>query len=106
MEEVVIREYDAEKDCEWVELLEKRCEVGPSRKASLLTDLMGDPICRIRHAPAFIMLVKIPLLPVEFAASNFLVSVCRPSFLLAILSETLSPRVPPTLHIAISFLSE
>ncbi|KAF3789816.1 putative N-acetyltransferase [Nymphaea thermarum] len=57
MEVVVIREYDAAKDCERVELLERRCEVGPSRKASLLTDLMGDPICRIRHAPAFIMLV-------------------------------------------------
>lgn len=31
--------------------------MGPTGKLSLYTDLMGDPICRVRHSPAFLMLV-------------------------------------------------
>ncbi|KAG9440483.1 hypothetical protein H6P81_020648 [Aristolochia fimbriata] len=54
---VVVRELEAERDCSGVEALERRCEVGPSGKMSLLTDLMGDPICRVRHSPAYLMLV-------------------------------------------------
>ncbi|KAL6013129.1 putative N-acetyltransferase hls1 [Asimina triloba] len=54
---VVVREFDAERDCRGVEMVETRCEVGPSGKMSLFTDLMGDPICRVRHSPAFLMLV-------------------------------------------------
>ncbi|KAH9309376.1 hypothetical protein KI387_037287, partial [Taxus chinensis] len=57
MEKICIREFDAERDTERVEELERRCEVGPSRGVSLYTDLMGDPICRIRHTPAYTMLV-------------------------------------------------
>ncbi|KAK4426412.1 putative N-acetyltransferase HLS1-like [Sesamum alatum] len=54
---VVVREYDAEKDRRAVEEVENRCEVGPSGKLSLYTDLLGDPICRVRHSPAYLMLV-------------------------------------------------
>lgn len=54
---VVVREYDAKKDCRAVEEVENRCEVGPSGKLSLYTDLLGDPICRVRHSPAYLMLV-------------------------------------------------
>ncbi|KAK5785014.1 probable N-acetyltransferase HLS1 [Gossypium arboreum] len=54
---LVIREFDPSKDLTSVEEVEKRCEVGPSGKLSLFTDLLGDPICRVRHSPAFLMLV-------------------------------------------------
>ncbi|KAG5563373.1 hypothetical protein RHGRI_005953 [Rhododendron griersonianum] len=33
------------------------CEVGSGGKLSLFTDLLGDPICRVRHSPAYLMLV-------------------------------------------------
>lgn len=58
---VVVRELDVNKDRERVEAMEKICEVGPSGKLSLFTDLMGDPICRVRHSPAFLMLVLLLL---------------------------------------------
>ncbi|KAI8032584.1 putative N-acetyltransferase HLS1-like [Camellia lanceoleosa] len=54
---LVVREFDAEKDCRGVEEVETRCEVGPSGKLSLFTDLLGDPICRVRNSPAYLMLV-------------------------------------------------
>ncbi|KAF7814507.1 putative N-acetyltransferase HLS1 [Senna tora] len=58
MEEmVVVREYDEERHKEAVEKMESLCEVGQRGKPSLVTDLMGDPICRIRHFPIHIMLV-------------------------------------------------
>ncbi|CAN8229055.1 unnamed protein product [Cochlearia groenlandica] len=57
MTTVVVREYDESRDVEGVEDVERRCEVGPSGKLSLFTDLLGDPICRIRHSPSFLMLV-------------------------------------------------
>ncbi|KAL0395825.1 UNVERIFIED_CONTAM: putative N-acetyltransferase HLS1-like [Sesamum calycinum] len=52
-------EYDSEKDRRAVEEVENRCEVGPSGKLSLYTDLLGDPICRVRHSPAYLMLVGV-----------------------------------------------
>jgi len=55
---VNVREFDGVRDVEQVERLERRCEVGPSGKVSLFTDLMGDPICRVRHCPAYAMLVR------------------------------------------------
>ncbi|KAG6666085.1 probable N-acetyltransferase HLS1 isoform X2 [Carya illinoinensis] len=55
--EIVVREFDRKKDLLGVEDVERRCEVGPSGKLSLFTDLLGDPICRVRNSPAFIMLV-------------------------------------------------
>ncbi|KAA8522605.1 hypothetical protein F0562_013034 [Nyssa sinensis] len=54
---VVVREFDPRRDCRVVEELERRCEVGPCGKLSLFTDLLGDPICRVRHSPAYLMLV-------------------------------------------------
>ncbi|KAH6799594.1 hypothetical protein C2S51_036078 [Perilla frutescens var. frutescens] len=54
---VVVREYDAKKDVRAVGKVENLCEVGPSGKVSLYTDLLGDPICRVRHSPACLMLV-------------------------------------------------
>ncbi|KAL9461266.1 hypothetical protein AB3S75_004295 [Citrus x aurantiifolia] len=57
MRNTVVREFDPNKDCLGVEDVERRCEVGPSGKLCLFTDLLGDPICRVRHSPAFLMLV-------------------------------------------------
>ncbi|OIT40595.1 PREDICTED: probable N-acetyltransferase HLS1 [Nicotiana attenuata] len=54
---IVVREFDAKKDCREVEQVERRCEVGPSGKLSLFTHLLGDPICRVRHSAAYLMLV-------------------------------------------------
>ncbi|KAK6923969.1 GNAT domain [Dillenia turbinata] len=54
---LVVREFDPKKDTSGVEEVERICEVGTSGKISLFTDLMGDPICRVRHSPAFHMLV-------------------------------------------------
>ncbi|KAL9245835.1 hypothetical protein vseg_019440 [Gypsophila vaccaria] len=57
MVKIVVREYERERDVEEVEEVEHSCEVGPSSKISLFTHLLGDPLCRIRHSPAFLMLV-------------------------------------------------
>ncbi|KAJ4834346.1 hypothetical protein Tsubulata_020554 [Turnera subulata] len=54
---VVIREYDEKKDKVGVEELERRCEIGQRGKSFLVTDLMGDPICRVRLVPSHVMLV-------------------------------------------------
>lgn len=64
---VVVREYDEERDKAAVEELERRCEVGQPGKPSLVTDLMGDPIARVRNFMSHIMLVNIHLLRVVFA---------------------------------------
>lgn len=56
--QVAVREYE-ERDKVAVEELERQCEVGQQEKgkASLVTDLMGDPLCRARNLPLHIMLV-------------------------------------------------
>ncbi|CBI25171.3 hypothetical protein VitviT2T_014154 [Vitis vinifera] len=54
---VVVREFDEGRDKAAVEEMEKRCEIGQRGKPSLVTDLMGDPICRIRHFSTHVMLV-------------------------------------------------
>eukprot|EP00253_Pinus_taeda_P013167 PITA_13167 len=54
---IFIREFDPEKDVKQVEELERRCEVGANGSIALYTDLLGDPVCRIRHTPAYKMLV-------------------------------------------------
>ncbi|KAK9670272.1 hypothetical protein RND81_13G190600 [Saponaria officinalis] len=54
---IVVREFDRDRDSEEVEELERKCEVGPASKVSIFTHLLGDPLCRIRHSPAFLMLV-------------------------------------------------
>lgn len=69
--EIVIREFDGSKDCIGVEDVERRCEVGPSGKLCLFTDLLGDPICRVRNSPAFLMLVYCPFSPFRNAPLFF-----------------------------------
>ncbi|KAI3526285.1 hypothetical protein L1887_05533 [Cichorium endivia] len=54
--EIKIRSYDGSLDRARLEVLERRCEVGPSH-VFLFSDTMGDPICRIRNSPLYIMLV-------------------------------------------------
>ncbi|CAN6450398.1 unnamed protein product [Victoria cruziana] len=54
---ILVREFDKERDSDGVALLESVCEVGPSGKTSLVADLMGDPMARIRHSPSYLMLV-------------------------------------------------
>jgi len=60
---VAVREFDGhcDRDRAAVERLERACEVGPSGgKLCLFTDLLGDPLCRVRHSPAYLMLVRPP----------------------------------------------
>ncbi|MCO5547563.1 hypothetical protein L7F22_001013 [Adiantum nelumboides] len=52
-----IRDYDERCDAQRVSEVEKICEAGPSGSISLFTDLLGDPLCRVRHFPAYTMLV-------------------------------------------------
>ena len=54
---IVVREYDAETDRSAAEAVDRICEVGTSGKVSLCMDLLGDPVSRIRHSPAYLMLV-------------------------------------------------
>nr|GEY06400.1 probable N-acetyltransferase HLS1-like [Tanacetum cinerariifolium] len=54
---LIVRSYDGGLDRARLELLERRCEVGPSQHVFLFTDTMGDPISRIRNSPMYIMLV-------------------------------------------------
>ena len=55
---LVIRELDMNKDTQKVEEIERRGEAGSCGEMSLFTDLSGDPICRIRNSPSFLMLVR------------------------------------------------
>ena len=55
---ILIREYEPATDREQAETVERMCEVGPSGEMSLFTDMLGDPLCRVRHSPAFLMLVR------------------------------------------------
>ncbi|KAL5700855.1 hypothetical protein ACHQM5_026258 [Ranunculus cassubicifolius] len=52
-----IREYNEDRDVEVVEKLEKTCEMLSRKGVSILTNMMGDPMCRIRLYPTHIMLV-------------------------------------------------
>lgn len=52
-----IRPYNELTDLLRADELEKVCEVGPGGKLSLFTDLLGDPLGRIRHYSAYAMLV-------------------------------------------------
>lgn len=68
MMEILVREFEPERDRTGAEEVDRMCEVGPSGTMSLYTDLLGDPICRVRHSPAYRMLVHIHdhlLLPLE-----------------------------------------
>lgn len=58
---VVVREYNEESDKFAVEEVERRCETVQRGKPTLVTDLMGDPVCRVRHFPTHIVLVTLEL---------------------------------------------
>ena len=60
-EEVVIRCYDDRRDRIQMGRMEKSCEIGHDHQTLLFTDTLGDPICRIRNSPFFIMLVNFSL---------------------------------------------
>ncbi|KAM0845238.1 hypothetical protein ACQ4PT_056511 [Festuca glaucescens] len=53
---VEIREYHP-SDRAGTEAVDGECEVGQPGGMSLHADLLGDPLARIRHSPAFLMLV-------------------------------------------------
>ncbi|KAK9066318.1 hypothetical protein SSX86_013639 [Deinandra increscens subsp. villosa] len=54
---VVIREYEEARDKAAVEAFESRCDFQQTGKPSLVTNLLGDPLCRVRHFPLHVMLV-------------------------------------------------
>lgn len=54
---VAVREYDESRDKAAVEELERQCEVGQPGEAALVTDLMGDPLARVRSFTSHVMLV-------------------------------------------------
>ena len=60
--DAAVREYDDVRDRSGVEEVERECEVGSSGggggEMCLFTDLLGDPLCRIRNSPDFLMLVR------------------------------------------------
>ncbi|KAM0003574.1 putative transcription regulator GNAT family [Helianthus debilis subsp. tardiflorus] len=44
---LVVREYDEQKDKAAVEVFESRCDFQQAGKPSLVTNLLGDPLCRV-----------------------------------------------------------
>ncbi|KAH9667469.1 putative N-acetyltransferase HLS1 [Citrus sinensis] len=68
---VIVREYNEERDKLGVEEIERRCETGQRGKPTLVTDLMGDPVCRVRHFPSHIALVA------EYGEEKEIVGVIR-----------------------------
>lgn len=63
---IIIREFERERDIAQVEEVERMCEVGPTSTVSIFTHLLGDPLCRIRHSPAFLMLVNVSFINFYF----------------------------------------
>ena len=64
-DKVVIRSYDRERDRERFEKLERNCE--------FKTDVLGDPLCRIRNSPTYEMLVILPLAKVSLLCSSYII---------------------------------
>ncbi|PIN00868.1 Aminoglycoside N(3')-acetyltransferase [Handroanthus impetiginosus] len=54
---VVVREYEEARDKVAVEDLERQCEVGQPGHPTLVTDLMGDPVARVRNFDSHVMMV-------------------------------------------------
>lgn len=54
---VVIREFDEARDGKVVGKLERNCEIGTKKGVSIFTNMMGDPLSRIRFYPLHVMLV-------------------------------------------------
>ncbi|MQL70852.1 hypothetical protein Taro_003150 [Colocasia esculenta] len=77
VDKIRVREFKAEIDTAAVEEMERQCDVGPAttggkddiagkkkkkkdkrkEQASMFCDNMGDPLCRVRHSPDYVMLV-------------------------------------------------
>ncbi|XP_010558876.1 PREDICTED: probable N-acetyltransferase HLS1 [Tarenaya hassleriana] len=62
-EVVVIRSYDHRTDRVRVECLERSCEIGHNDKIFLFTDTLGDPMCRIRNSPLYLMTAGLQCCP-------------------------------------------
>lgn len=56
---IVIREFDEDKDVKVVGKLERNCEIGTNKKgfSNIFTNIMGDPLSRIRFYPLHVILV-------------------------------------------------
>lgn len=67
---VVVREYCEERDKVSVEKMETQCDVGQKGKPSIFTDLLGDPICRIRQFPLHVMLVNTIYIYMQSTSEN------------------------------------
>ncbi|XP_051147573.1 probable N-acetyltransferase HLS1-like [Andrographis paniculata] len=68
---VIVREYCETRDKAAVVELERRCEIGQPGKPSLVTDLKGDPIARVRNFVSHTMLVA------EYGQGREIVGVIR-----------------------------
>lgn len=56
--EIITRVYNPSTDRAGTEAVDRECEVGQPGGMSLHADLLGDPVARIRHSPAYLMLVS------------------------------------------------
>ena len=54
---ILIREFNEAKDVEVVGKLEKNCEIGSKNGVALFTNMITDPLSRIRFYAAHVMLV-------------------------------------------------
>ncbi|KAA8527371.1 hypothetical protein F0562_034914 [Nyssa sinensis] len=54
---ILIREFNEDRDTEVVMKLEKNCEIGSKEGISIFTNIMDNPLCRIRLYPVHVMLV-------------------------------------------------
>lgn len=62
-EEVVIREFEEERDAKVVGKLERNCEIGTKQKVSIFTNLLANnhPFSRICFYPLRLILVRLSL---------------------------------------------
>lgn len=54
---LLIREFDEDRDVKVVGKLERNCEIETKKGVSIFTNMMGDPLSRIRFYPLHVMLV-------------------------------------------------
>lgn len=88
---VLIREFNADTDIEVVGKLERNCELESKRGVSIFTNMMCDPLCRIRFYPLHIMLVGslLWLLPSYLAFKRKQGNIFHESYLIIILVSPL-----------------
>ncbi|KAL5996429.1 hypothetical protein ACLOJK_026507 [Asimina triloba] len=66
---LIIRDFNGDGDLKMIERLERKCEIGSKKGLSILTNMMGDPQCRIRLYQNHVMMVA------ELAQSKEIVGV-------------------------------